>query len=641
MSWKYHSNSGPMENLHPHIRYNHKADILQQLNNELAPVELSSSYKDEVWVAAIHYGWFDVLRLLPQVLKQEVPYRLILDHNLFQHVPGFVFKYWVSNFHLNANSFWRYFLQSPSAPYIPHWVDFNDPYICPMDEDEMTLRDWALLFKCCLFSNRLWNLNHILNRWGVDVLLQIYDFNHTILFDWVMYYGPDRQVLMPNFLPDMDLIKMPHPHTDPESAVSNTLGRILSRSPQNIFDQTPLHLLCSYPIAAPPSIIHSLLPLVDLETQDLWNNTVMHSAMLGEQFPTIQLVLQQGANLRARNNQGLTPIHLIRNVVLAEAMNGVCFVDSFRDSWGRSLLFNTLMNYCVREETQTIHPERIEHNRTTIMQIIPHVTANQSSLVYPRAVGKSHIKTFRIFHYVLLDPEENKERFELAHHLVRELKCDLNRQDINGKTVAHYVVQHGDLEGFKFLYEHGADLKRADFQGLTPIHYLAKYNHTDLLEWFLQQNPFCTTLCHDETFWLQFIEQDHYISFERFWTQAPHFLSIEQLAYLVTRAIQHDKYNLVYLILEKSIRNHIIRHSCLAAFLESMYAADPDMVVDKLFFVFLFDLLNIFPETLDSECVTSIYNLSQNNPQTCHYLAKFIKQDYLEMEEMNDGVSCT
>ena len=624
-----------MADLHPHIQYEHKNEVLQLLDEELSPIELTASYKDEIWAAALEFKWFDVLARLPQDLKQEVPHVFILDNDLFKHVPGFLFKYWVSHLYLNANSFWCYFLRSPSAPYIPHWVDFNDPYICPMDDNEITIREWALLFKCCLFSNRVENLNFILNSWGMDILLQVYDLHHTILFDWVVYYGSDQLVLMSNFLPDMDFFKMEmnQNQSDLSTTLTHILTRILYRSPQNSFDQTPLHILCLYPTTT-PSIIHTLLPLVDLETRDLWNNTVIHNAMLGQQLHTIQRVIQQGVNLRARNNHGLTPIHLVRDVDTADALNAVCFVDSFRDSWGRSLLFNTLMNYCVREETQFIHPERIQYNHTTIMEIVPHVTANVTVRQTENdEMKKSNLKVFRLFHYVQLDPNENEERFTLAHHLINELQCDLDLHDINGRTVAHYVVQRGDLRGLKFLYDHEADLQQTDFKDLTPIHYMAKYNHLDLLEWYIEQEPFCVTMCLDETFWLQFIEENHDKSFTRFWTQIPHFLSVDKLATLLTCAIQQNKYNLIYLILEKSTRNHIIQYSNVAVLMDAMCHMDPCLDVDKLFFVFLFDLLNVFPGTLDHPIVQSAMNLTHYNPQIQQYLTGTMKVDSFKVDQ--------
>lgn len=161
-----------------------------------------------------------------------------------------------------------------------------------------------------------------------------------------------------------------------------------------------------------------LLDHMDLNYTDEHGNNLLHRECIRGELELIQMLLEKGMDVNAKNNQGLTPLRLARNY-----NNGTKEEDIV-----------TLLLSCGAEESKEKEKD--------------------------------------------CEPQFTEQDFlaELKN------KSDLNERDENQRTSLHYAVYREYLEAVTYLLSKNVDVNVQDKQGITPLHLSINMGNIEIIK---------------------------------------------------------------------------------------------------------------------------------------------------------------
>ena len=195
-------------------------------------------------------------------------------------------------------------------------------------------------------------------------------------------------------------------------------------------------------------------------------NTALHFAarrysVFRHETETVKIILREGADVEAKNNQGLTPLHFL-----------VVYGRSYDSECKRSCI-ELLLKSGANINTQT------DDGKTPLM-----------SVVLSDSCSKNGLSEFLISHAANVNCK-NRYGFTALHcatvlnncsrdivKLLIESGADVNVQSNYGITPLHLAAYADDSSMVEFLLENGADPSLSDVYGNKPVHYMCqRYNH--------------------------------------------------------------------------------------------------------------------------------------------------------------------
>ncbi|CAB3983026.1 serine threonine- phosphatase 6 regulatory ankyrin repeat subunit A-like [Paramuricea clavata] len=78
---------------------------------------------------------------------------------------------------------------------------------------------------------------------------------------------------------------------------------------------------------------------------------------------------------------------------------------------------------------------------------------------------------------------------DIVEMLVTSFSASIDALSLEGKTPLHLAAEGGKLEVCKILLHLKADTSATDNKGRTPLHYAAQKDHSDVIEFFLENRP--------------------------------------------------------------------------------------------------------------------------------------------------------
>jgi ankyrin repeat protein len=205
---------------------------------------------------------------------------------------------------------------------------------------------------------------------------------------------------------------------------------------QNDDGKTPLHLLSQHRRHNEGDVLSHALSLLkcgaEVNIRDKSNKTPLHLAIQCERFKLAGILLENGADATAENNQGETPLHVLSESLIKDDSEGDII------NLVRSLLkLGAELN------------RRDKDNETPLHLAI------------------------------------RRDRFRLAG-IRLEHGADANTVDIDGMTPLHissdgWIEEEGNALNYALsLLKHGADAKRRDNDNETPLHLAIRWDRSEL-----------------------------------------------------------------------------------------------------------------------------------------------------------------
>lgn len=157
-----------------------------------------------------------------------------------------------------------------------------------------------------------------------------------------------------------------------------------------------------------------------------WDNSPLHIAVNAERLDIVDLLLEHGANINAKNREGYTPIYKI--------------------PWKRKEGFELIRS--LRQRGADLHAK----------------TDTNISLVHCAALGEN----LPILEYLL------------------ENGLELNQQNDHGETPLHWTVHYHCFKSAQFLLNHGAAIDIQNRDGRTVLHEASQREYQKLIKLFLE-----------------------------------------------------------------------------------------------------------------------------------------------------------
>ena len=250
------------------------------------------------------------------------------------------------------------------------------------------------------------------------------------------------------------------------------------------------------------AIKQQLAKSVDVNAKDSkFGVTPLSWATLLGQIKTVELLIQKGADVNARNKDGATPLHiaaflgqyeiaelLIQNGANVDAKNnrGKTPMNGLKADWKTTRFIAGLLQIKVDQE-------KVQTGRTQIVEFLrQHVAQTGSANVSPlgnnicNAARTGDIKAVKQQLAKGADVNTRDSKFGvsplswaalLGHTEIAELliqrRADVNARNRDGGTALHGAAFLGQTETVELLIQKGADVNARNDRGATPLDALA------------------------------------------------------------------------------------------------------------------------------------------------------------------------
>ena len=223
----------------------------------------------------------------------------------------------------------------------------------------------------------------------------------------------------------------------------------------------------------------------DIEAKDKYGDTPLHKAAKFGEVEAIQLFLQASANKDAREINCATPLHLAANYGKPESI-GILLdagaVIEAVDIAGCTPLHIAVVNKHVKVLMTLLKAgadrEAKNHTGNTPLHV---------------AAGNGHVETLMALLEAKADKEARDKDGDTPLHIaalegkVEAFKAliiagaNIEAQDKKGKTPLHLAAQNGQVETLKALLQDGANIEAQDKKDNTPLHLAARDRRVETL----------------------------------------------------------------------------------------------------------------------------------------------------------------
>ena len=232
---------------------------------------------------------------------------------------------------------------------------------------------------------------------------------------------------------------------------------------KNQLGETPLHLLSRGEYDSPSdgvSVAELLLERgTGVNAQDKFDWTPLHSASNNGKPEIVRALLSHAANVKAENELGETPLHLVRQGKYGSQ-------DSVQVA---QLLLDGGVNANSRDKRNwTALHSACYYGRLEIAKVL----LDHSSITKSEDdQGETPLHQLSQGHY------KSKEASVLVAQLLLRRGVDVNVRDKDRRTPLHVASNYGELEIVRLLLDHDADANAKDADGESPLHSVSSSTH--------------------------------------------------------------------------------------------------------------------------------------------------------------------
>ncbi|MDF2964870.1 MAG: ankyrin-2-like [Rickettsiaceae bacterium] len=184
---------------------------------------------------------------------------------------------------------------------------------------------------------------------------------------------------------------------------------------------------------------------------DSSGNTVLHYAVMNNNFEYCRILLENKANITVQNGKGESPIAYAAKYGRPEIMNlflaNIANINEIHEHNGYSLL-----HYAVQQNN---------------LKVIELLLENGANIDLPSSQGKGNVSPL-----ILTIQKHRLEPLKMMLPLIN----DINQKDDQGWTLLHHAAHQGNTEAIEYLVSQGAAIDASDLNGYTPLHIATEDN---------------------------------------------------------------------------------------------------------------------------------------------------------------------
>ena len=259
-------------------------------------------------------------------------------------------------------------------------------------------------------------------------------------------------------------------------------------------NSTPLYVASTYGHVEVARVL--LEQGADVTARDIDGNTPLHVASKEGHVEVVRILVECGANATPRDNDGNTPLHVA-------SKEGHVGIARFLVDHGADLMA------CKMGGGTSLHMASI-HGHTDVARLLVECGADPTTrssegwtpLHYASAFGHVKVARFLVEHGVDVTARGYDGRtplhiassygyLDVARILV-EFGADLTAQANDGQSPLHVASSYGNVVVARRLVEHGADVTGRDNGGWTPLHYASSCGSVESARFLVERGADAT-----------------------------------------------------------------------------------------------------------------------------------------------------
>jgi ankyrin repeat protein len=241
-----------------------------------------------------------------------------------------------------------------------------------------------------------------------------------------------------------------------------------------------------------------LIKMININAKDSFGDLLIHRAVSVNDFKMVKLLIENGADINIKDEQGRTPLHVARleedeHKEIIKLLEEKGAIDEGKEE--------KIIECPGPTEEEVL--KRVKEMIASGKDINLKDEYGRTELHMATVWGKENVVKFLIENHADLNPYD-EDGFTPLHYalfngyfqiakLLIENGADVNgRNKKTGDTPLHYAIYHkgeGAYNFIQYLLEKGADINSQDDYGDTPLHRAVRQEDVNMVELLIKEKP--------------------------------------------------------------------------------------------------------------------------------------------------------